>query len=84
MAPNIADVCYLVCRVEDDGVYSCGHEHQSVADTMKCLDPQDGSFIRACEAGIFRPLNLKEYGYFLEAFRNMPWRTQNGRVKRDT
>jgi hypothetical protein len=81
MPPNIADVCYLVCRVEDDGVYSCGHEHQSVAEAMKCLDPHNGSFIRACEAGIFRPLNNKEYVYYLEAFRNMSWRKQNGPLK---
>jgi hypothetical protein len=51
---------------------------------MKCLDPHDGSFIRACEAGIFRPLNAEEYVDYREAFRNMPWRTQNGPLKRDT
>ncbi len=66
---------YLACRVGDDGIYSCGHEHESVADAMHCLVPDGGEFIRACESGAFRSLNEREFVTFLAALREMPWRS---------
>ncbi len=75
MAPNIPDVHYLACWTEDDGIYSCGHEHESIADAMKCLVPDGRSFIRACESGVFRSLNEREFVTFLAALRDMPWRS---------
>ncbi len=47
-------VWYAICWVGDGGIYSCGHEHGSVADAMHCLVPDGGDFIRACESGVFR------------------------------
>jgi hypothetical protein len=73
MAFNISKVRYVACWTEDDGIYFCGHKHTSVADAMQCLVPNGGSFIRACEAGVFRSLNELEYFAFLQAVRNMPW-----------
>jgi hypothetical protein len=75
MAPNIPDVRYLVCWVGGDGIYSCGHEHESVAGAMRCLAPNGGSFIRACESGGLRSLNESELLAFLAALRDMPWRS---------
>jgi hypothetical protein len=66
-------VFYVACFTEDDGVYSCGHKHPSVADAMNCLVPDGGSFIRACEAGVFRSLHQAEFIDFLEALNSMPW-----------
>ncbi len=72
---------YLICWVEDDGIYSCGHEHESVADAMKCLVPDGRCFIRAGESGRFRSLNDSEFVAFLIALSEMPWRSPewNGR-----
>lgn len=28
---------YLSCWTEDDGIHSCGHEHESVKDALKVL-----------------------------------------------
>jgi hypothetical protein len=76
MAPNISDVRrYAVCRVGEDGIYSCGHEHESIADAMQCLIPDGGEFIRACESGVLRSLNESELLAFLAALREMPWRS---------
>lgn len=75
MAPNIPDVRYLACWTEDDGIYSCGHEHESIADALKCLVPDGRSFIRACESGALRSLNEGEFVTFLAALREMPWRS---------
>jgi hypothetical protein len=66
---------YLICWTEDDGIYSCGHEHVSVSDAMRCLVPDGRSFVRACEAGVYRSLNETEVGYFLAALGEMPWRS---------
>lgn len=66
---------YVSCWTEDDGIYSCGHEHGSVADAMKCLVPDGRSFIRACESGAFRSLNETEFACFLVALSDMPWRS---------
>lgn len=68
---------YVACFTGDDGVYSCGHEHKSIADAMNCLIPDGGSFIRACEAGAFRSLYQGEFIDFLEALKKMPWSWQN-------
>ncbi len=78
MATNIPDVRYLACWTEDDGIYSCGHEHESVAEAMKCLVPDGRSFIRACESGRFRSLNDGEFVAFLAALSEMPWRSSVG------
>ena len=75
MSSNIPDVRYLACWTEDDGIYSCGHEHESVADAMRCLVPDGRSFIRACESGVFRSLNEVETACFLLALGDMPWRS---------
>ncbi len=66
---------YLACWTEDDGIYSCGHEHESIAEAMKCLVPDGRSFIRACESGVFRSLNEREFVTFLAALSAMPWRS---------
>jgi hypothetical protein len=76
MAPTISDKRrYAVCRVGEDGIYSCGHEHESIADAMKCLVPDGGEFIRACESGVFRSLDEREVVAFHAALKEMPWRS---------
>ena len=52
---------YETCRVGEDGIYSCGHEHESVAEAMRCSVPDGGEFIRACESGVYRSLNDREF-----------------------
>jgi len=69
-------VWYAICWVGDGGIYSCGHEHGSVADAMHCLVPDGGDFIRACESGVFRSLNECEFVSFLVALKEMPWRSR--------
>ncbi len=68
---------YLACWTEDDGIYSCGHSHETVADAMRCLVPDGRSFIRACESGGAgtRSLNEGEFAAFLAALSEMPWRS---------
>ena len=65
---------YEICWVGEDGLYGCGHEHPSVEDAVRYMAPAGGSFIRACESGVFRSLNETEVGYFLVALRELPWR----------
>ncbi len=60
---------YVACWTEDDGIYSCGHEHESIREALQCVVPEGRSFIRACESGVFRSLNDTEFGYFLVALR---------------
>jgi hypothetical protein len=50
MRTNIPDLYYVACWTEDDGIYHCGHKHQSLVDAMKCVFPDGGTFVRACEA----------------------------------
>ena len=66
-------VHYAACFSEDDGIYSCGHLHPSVRDAMNCLVTDGGGFIRAYDAGGFRPLTNGEFIDFLEALGKMPW-----------
>jgi hypothetical protein len=73
----MAGITYVACFTEDDGVYSCGHEHESIADAMNCLVPDGRTFIRACETGVFRSLDQGEFIDFLEALKKMPWSWQN-------
>jgi hypothetical protein len=68
---------YIACWTEDDGIYSCAHEHASAADAMKCLVPDGGSFLRAYDAGVFRSLTHREFIDFLEALQEMPWSWRN-------
>ena len=70
-------VFYFACFTEDDGVYSCGHSHLTVREAMNCLVPDGGSFIRACDDGVFRSLNDREFIDFLEQLENMPWSWRN-------
>jgi hypothetical protein len=72
---------YVVCFTEDDGVYFCGHEHRNVAEAMKCLVPDGGSFIRAYDDGVFRSLYQGEFIDFLEALRKMPWSWHNKAIR---
>jgi hypothetical protein len=69
---------YAACWTEDDGIYSCGHEHETIADAMKCLVPDGGSFVRAFESGLSRSLNEAEYQEFLAILRVMPWSQGKG------
>src|SRR5262245_33409466 len=69
---------YVSCWTEDDGIHSCGHEHETIADAMKCLLPDGRSFLRACESGVTRSLSETEVSYFLIALGDMPWRSSGG------
>lgn len=69
MAPNIPEIRYRACWTEDDGIYSCGHEHESIREALGCLVPDGRSFIRAWEAGVFRSLDEDEFICFLAALR---------------
>lgn len=73
----MAGITYVACFTRDDGVYSCGHKHKTIADAMNCLVPDGGSFIRACDAGVFRSLYQGEFIDFLEALKKMPWSWKN-------
>ncbi|HEX4604998.1 MAG TPA: hypothetical protein VH724_13450 [Candidatus Angelobacter sp.] len=77
MHTNISDVHYVACFTEDDGVYSCGHKHRSIAEAMNCLVPDGGSFIRAYDAGTFRSLNDEEFLQFELALKEMSWSSRN-------
>ena len=57
---SMSKIWYVVSCTEEDDIHSCGHKHRTVAEAMKCLVPDRGSFIRAFEAGIFRLLNERE------------------------
>jgi hypothetical protein len=70
-------IFYVACWTEDDGVYSCGHSHQSVRDAMNCLVPDGGSFIRAHDDGLFRSLDNRQFIDFLESLKEMPWSWRN-------
>ena len=70
-------IFYVACWTEDDGIYSCGHSHQSVRDAMNCLVPDGGGFIRAHDDGILRSLNNREFIDFLESLKEMPWSWRN-------
>ena len=67
MAPNIPDVHYEACWTENDGIYSCGCEHPTIYDAMRCLVPDGSMFIRAVQDGISRSLNDTELIEFLAA-----------------
>jgi hypothetical protein len=69
LSTNVLPIRYVACWTEDDGIYFCGHEHKTIAESMKCLVPDGGSFIRACEAGVSRSLNDGEVGEFLVALK---------------
>jgi len=75
---NISDVHYVACFTKDDGIYSCGHKHPSIAEAMNCLVPDGGSFIRAYDSGVFRSLTNRELIDFLESLGKMPWSSRNG------
>ncbi len=68
---------YVACWTENDGIYSCGHRHQSVRDAMLCLVPDGRSFIRAHDSGGLRSLRDGEYIDFIEALSDMPWSLRN-------
>ena len=58
-------IFYMVCWTELEGIYSCGHEHLSVAEALECLVPDGKSFIRARDEGRLRSLNDAEFSAFL-------------------
>jgi hypothetical protein len=64
---------YIACWTEDDGIYFCGHQHETIADALKCLVPDGRSFIRAFQDGESRSLNESEYQQFLDAVKSMSW-----------
>jgi hypothetical protein len=74
---NIPDMHYIACWTEDDGIYSCDHEHASVAGAMRCLVPDGGGFIRAVDSWGFRSLTNGEFIDFLESLSEMPWSWRN-------
>jgi hypothetical protein len=51
---------YVVCWTETDGIYSCEHEHSTIAEAMGCLVPDGRTFIRAWDQGQMRSLNDAE------------------------
>jgi hypothetical protein len=51
---------YVVCWTETDGIYSCEHEHPTIAEAMGCLVPDGRTFIRAWDQGQMRSLNDAE------------------------
>jgi len=59
------EVRYVACWTEDDGVHSCGCQHQTIAAAMACLIPDGRTFIRAWDNGVFRSLNDEELDVFL-------------------
>ena len=67
MAPDTQQVRYEACWTEDDGLYSCGCEHPTIYDAMRCLVPDGRTFIRAVHDGNTRPLNEAERVEFLAA-----------------
>jgi hypothetical protein len=74
---NISETHYVACWTETDGIYSCGHGHNSVRDAMHCLVPDGRSFIRAHDDGGLRSLTNGEFIDFLEALEEMPWSLRN-------
>ena len=73
MLAKTAEISYVACFTQVDGVYSCGHLHPSIREAMNCLVPDGGSFIRAHEAGTFRSLSNREFIDYLESLEQMPW-----------
>lgn len=67
MSANIPDVRYEAFWTEKDGLYSCGCEHESVADAMGCVIPDGRTFIRAVQSGVTRSLDEYELRQFLNA-----------------
>ncbi len=72
MSTNVT-FCYVACWTEDDGIYYCGHQHESIAEAMLCQAPDGGNFIRAYEAGVSRSLDDEEFLEFLRVLPMMPW-----------
>ena len=80
MAFNISNVRYAACWTEDDGIYYCGHLHQTVAEAMSCLVPDGGTFVRAYEDGVSRSLDSREFIALLAALGTMPWSARGAKV----
>ena len=62
----------MACWTEDDGIHSCGHQHASVSDAMKCLPPGGAGFVRAFDAKNCRALNDAEWIDFMAALNTIP------------
>jgi len=73
-------IFYVACFTEDDGIYYCGHLHQTVAEAMSCLVPDGGTFVRAYEDGASRSLDSKEFIDLLEALGTMHWSARGAKV----
>jgi hypothetical protein len=61
----VPEVRYEACWTENDGLYSCGCGHATIAEAIKCMAPDGRSFVRAVQEGISRSLNDCELGEFL-------------------
>jgi hypothetical protein len=72
MASNISEVRYVVCWTETDGIYWCGHKHETIGDAMQCMIPDGRHFVRAWENGAFRSLNDSEIIIFLSEQWRLP------------
>jgi hypothetical protein len=69
VSTTIPELYYFACFTEEDGIYSCGHEHLTVREAMDCMVPNSGSFIRAWDRGLSRSLNDREFIDFMEALK---------------
>jgi hypothetical protein len=71
VSTTIPDLYYFACFTEEDGIYSCGHQHPTVREAMNCMTPDGGSFVRAWDRGLSRSLNDREFIDFMEALQTM-------------
>jgi hypothetical protein len=71
-------VHYVVCWTEDDGIYSCAHEHGSIAEALECecLIPDGQTFIRSRDEFALRSLDEVETERFYEEVHRL--RTHRG------
>jgi hypothetical protein len=64
MATSTTEVRYVACWTEDDGIYSCGHDHETIPGAMECMVP-GRTFIRARENSGLRSLSEGEMAVFI-------------------
>lgn len=61
----VPEIRYEACWTERDGLYSCGCEHMTIADALRCMVPDGRSFVRAVQDGITRSLDDQEMKEFM-------------------
>ncbi len=64
---------YVVCWTETGGIYSCGHDHSTIAEALGCLVPDGRTFIRARDKGVLRSLNDLEAEIFAYEWKKKHW-----------